>query len=326
VNRVDRLHAILVHLQSKKKVTAQEIADRFGLSLRTVYRDIKALDEAGVPIIGEAGIGYSVMEGYRLPPILFTREEASSLLVGAKFVQRFTDRSDRRHFDGAMYKVKAVLRSADKEFVEELDSRIAIRINPAPDENDSDLQVAALRQSLVERRLIRLQYRSAYKEEMTDREVEPIGLLYYSMSWHLIGWCRLRQDYRDFRIDRIRQVTLLDSSFDDAAHPSLHEYMQRLRTEKELTEFVVSFEKDTARMIQRERYYYGFVSEEEKDGRIYMRFLSSHPEYFCRWMLMFTNCVRFETPEPVAAIMEQLFQEMRQQEQSFLLNMPLAHT
>ncbi len=324
MNRVDRLHAILVHLQSKKKVTAQEIADRFGLSLRTVYRDIKALDEAGVPIIGEAGIGYSVMEGYRLPPILFTREEASSLLVGAKFVQRFTDRSDRRHFDGAMYKVKAVLRSADKEFVEELDNRIAIRVNPVPEENDAELQMAALRQSLVERRLIRMHYHSAYKEEMTDREVEPIGLLYYSMSWHLIGWCRLRQDYRDFRLDRIKQVTLLEHSFNDAAHPSLHEYMQKLRTEKELTEIVVSFEKDTARMIQRERYYYGFVSEEEKEGRIHMRFLSSHPDYFCRWMLMFTNCARFETPEPVAAIMEQLFQELKQQEESFLLRMPLT--
>ena len=129
MNRVDRLHAILVHLQSKKRVTAQEIADRFGLSLRTVYRDVRALDEAGVPIIGEAGVGYSVMEGYRLPPILFTKEEASALLLGAKFVQRFTDRADRRSFDAAMFKVKAVLRSSDKDFVEQLDSRISLQGN-----------------------------------------------------------------------------------------------------------------------------------------------------------------------------------------------------
>ncbi|MCR6722437.1 MAG: HTH domain-containing protein [Chitinophagaceae bacterium] len=84
MNRVDRLHAILVHLQSKKRVTAQEIADRFELSLRTVYRDIKALDEAGVPIIGEAGIGYSVMEGYRLPPILFTKRRSIVFIAGSK--------------------------------------------------------------------------------------------------------------------------------------------------------------------------------------------------------------------------------------------------
>lgn len=126
LNRVDRLHAILVHLQSKKRVTAQELADRFDLSLRTVYRDVKALDESGIPIIGEAGIGYSIMEGYRLPPVMFTQEEASSLLLGGKLVQQFTDGSVKKHFDTAMFKIKAVLRSTDKDYVEQLDERITV--------------------------------------------------------------------------------------------------------------------------------------------------------------------------------------------------------
>lgn len=311
MNRVDRLHAILVHLQSKKKVTAQEIADRFELSLRTVYRDIKALDEAGVPIIGEAGIGYSVMEGYRLPPILFTKDEASSLLLGAKLVQRFTGQSDRRNFETAMFKVKAVLRSSDKDFVEELDSRIVIRMHPTHAQNETELHMSVLRQSLVERRVIRIRYYSAYKEEATEREVEPIGLLYYSLSWHLIGWCRLRRDYRDFRLDRIRQISLLDDVFNDSPHPSLQEYMQQLRSEQELTEIVVSFEKDMARIVTREKYFYGFVSEEEKEGRIHMRFLSSHPEYLCRWLLMFTDGIKIETPEPVVPIMQKLMTELQ---------------
>ena len=98
MNRIDRLHAILTHLQSKKKVTAQEMADRFNISLRTVYRDVKALDESGVPVIGEAGSGYTIMEGYRLPPVMFTQEEASALLLGAKLAEQFTDGSVKRHF------------------------------------------------------------------------------------------------------------------------------------------------------------------------------------------------------------------------------------
>ncbi len=97
MNRIDRLHAILTHLQSKKRVTAQELADRFNISLRTVYRDVKALDESGVPVIGEAGSGYSIMEGYRLPPVMFTQEEAAALIMGAKLAERMTDASVKKN-------------------------------------------------------------------------------------------------------------------------------------------------------------------------------------------------------------------------------------
>lgn len=310
MNRVDRLHAILVHLQSKKRVTAQEIADRFGLSLRTVYRDIKALDEAGIPVIGEAGIGYSIMDGYRLPPILFTKDEAATLLLGSKLIQRFTDPGDRRNFENAMYKVKAVLRSSDKEFVEELDNRIEIRPHSLHQFTGGELHMTVIRQALVERRVIRIQYKGVYRDESTEREVEPIGLLYYSLSWHLIAFCRLRRDYRDFRPDRINSIALLDEKFDDTNHPSLNEYVEKLRCETELTEIVVSFDKNVAKQIVREKYVHGFVSEEEIEGRIRMRFLSTHLEYFCRWLLMFTDAVKVETPEVIAATMEKLMEEL----------------
>src|ERR1700733_12245085 len=104
MNRIDRLHAILTHLQSKRKVTAQEMAHRFRISLRTVYRDVKSLEESGVPVIGEAGSGYTIMEGYRLPPVMFTREEASALLLGSKPAEQFSDGSVRRHFEAALFK------------------------------------------------------------------------------------------------------------------------------------------------------------------------------------------------------------------------------
>ncbi|TAJ51095.1 MAG: HTH domain-containing protein, partial [Chitinophagaceae bacterium] len=95
MNRIDRVTAILIQLQSKRVVKAQEIADRFGISLRTVYRDVKTLEEAGIPVIGEAGVGYSIMEGYRLPPVMFTQEEATALLTAEKLVEKLTDASTR---------------------------------------------------------------------------------------------------------------------------------------------------------------------------------------------------------------------------------------
>ncbi len=152
MNRIDRLHAILTHLQSKKKVTAQEMADRFQISLRTVYRDVKALDESGVPVIGEAGSGYTIMEGYRLPPVMFTQEEASALLLGAKLAEQFTDGSVNRHFTAALFKIKAVLRSPDKEYVESLTEHIEILTRYRPDlESPSNICRCCSRRLLTKR-------------------------------------------------------------------------------------------------------------------------------------------------------------------------------
>src|SRR5690606_28580630 len=112
--RFDRIIAILIQLQSKKIVRAQDLAERFGVSLRTVYRDIRTLEISGVPIYSEAGIGYSLMDGYRLPPVMFTREEASSFIAAEKLMQQFSDKELGEHYASAMFKLKAVLKSADK--------------------------------------------------------------------------------------------------------------------------------------------------------------------------------------------------------------------
>src|SRR5690606_19543314 len=125
-NRFDRIVSILIQLQSKKTVRAQELAERFDVSLRTIYRDIRSLNTAGIPIIGEAGTGYSMMEGYRLPPVMFTRQEAGSFVAAEKLMQHFTDRNLLKHFESAMYKIKSVLRGSEKEWVETLDSYISI--------------------------------------------------------------------------------------------------------------------------------------------------------------------------------------------------------
>src|ERR1700742_2887373 len=126
MNRIDRISAILIQLQSRRVVKAGDIADRFNISLRTVYRDIRTLEEAGIPLIGEAGVGYSIMEGYRLPPIMFTREEATAFLTAEKFVENLTDASTIANHRSAMYKIKAILRSAEKDLLEDIDSNIHV--------------------------------------------------------------------------------------------------------------------------------------------------------------------------------------------------------
>ncbi|HLZ87120.1 MAG TPA: YafY family protein [Puia sp.] len=306
MNRIDRLHAILTHLQSKRKVTAQEMADRFNISLRTVYRDVKALDESGVPVIGEAGSGYTIMEGYRLPPVMFTQEEASALLLGAKLAEQFTDGSVKRHFHAALFKIKAVLRSPDKEYVESLTEHIEILSRYRPDNDSPQQHLSLLQQAIVHKRLVYVHYRSNLKEEDTRRKVEPIGLLYYGSAWHLIGWCHLRNDYRDFRLSRMQGVILEDATFDPTAHPSMKEYIEQIRAESDLQEAVVRFEKRIVKYLQEQKYLNGFVSEEEGDACVRMKFLVSNLTYFARWLLMYTDAVRVEGPEALKVQIREL--------------------
>src|ERR1700740_1562203 len=126
MNRIDRISAILIHLQSRRVVKAGDIAERFNISLRTVYRDIKTLEEAGIPLIGEAGVGYSIMDGYRLPPVMFTREEATAFLTAEKFVEKLTDTSTDAHYKSAMYKVRAILKTTEKDLLESMDGSIEV--------------------------------------------------------------------------------------------------------------------------------------------------------------------------------------------------------
>jgi len=310
LNRIDRLHAILTHLQSKKRVTAQEIADRFNISLRTVYRDVKALEESGVPVIGEAGSGYTVMEGYRLPPVMFTQEEASALLLGAKLAEFQTDASVKKHFNAALYKIKAVLRTTDKEHMDQLSDHITV-LSRLPEDDSSGRYLLDLQKALGEKRVIRIRYQSG-EEAITDRTLEPIGLCHYGQAWHLIGWCHLRNNYRDFRVSRIQHLQILDTNFELDAHPSLQEYMQAMIKSSELQEVMIRIDKTVARYLGNQKYYYGYVREEDLGECVRMHYVTSSLEYFGRWLLMYTHHVTIESPEALISVMRDLTEEIRQ--------------
>ncbi len=310
MNRIDRLHAILTHLQSKKRVTAQQLADRFDLSLRTVYRDIKALEESGVPVSGEAGVGYSVMEGYRLPPVMFTQEEATALLLSAKLAEQLTDDSVRKQMEAAIYKVKAVLRANDKDFVDTLTPLINVYQRHLPD-GLSQQYITTILSAIGQKRIVQLVYRANYRDELTQRNIEPIGVSYYGQAWHLIAWCQLRNGYRDFRLSRVQKMNVTDQTFENAEHPSMEQYIQQMMSrDKDLKEVVVRFNKETAKHVGEYRYYNGFVSEEVHDDGVYMKFLTGCLDYFACWLLTYTDGVTVESPAALQENMCRLAQRL----------------
>lgn len=225
MNRIDRLFGILTLLQSKKYVTAEQIAEKFSMSVRTVYRDIKALGEQGIPVSFEQHKGYFIVQGYFLPPVSFTTEEANALLLMEHLVYGFSDKSIVNHYSTALNKVKSVLKGAQKEKLEVLSNNIRLQI-PASINNDFEY-LSILQNTISAKHIIEIEYKNL-KDEASQRQVEPIGLVFYAFNWHLIAWCNLRNEYRDFRVSRILKVTDTNLPFKKAEHMELNDYMKTL--------------------------------------------------------------------------------------------------
>lgn len=211
IPRLSRLTAILLHLQSGRIITASELAEKFAVSTRTIYRDIKALEEAGVPICTEEGKGYSLMEGFKLPPVMFTEEEANALITAEKIIGRNKDASLAKYYSEAMLKIKAVLRYSDKSKVALLSERVAYIKNRFNTKTSNYL--AAIQKAITNYTLLRITYQTLSKNEITTRDIEPQALYHTQDNWIVIAWCRLREDYREFRLDRIQRMTVLDEAF-----------------------------------------------------------------------------------------------------------------
>ncbi|MFT3946308.1 MAG: YafY family protein [Agriterribacter sp.] len=225
MNRIDRLMGILTMLQSKKFLPAERIAEKFSISVRTVYRDVKALTEIGVPVSFEAGRGYFIVQGYFLPPVSFTNEEANALLLMESIASRFGDNSIKKHYETALNKVKTVLRGSQKDKIEQLEPQIKAISCEYVQNNFAYL--SQLQEAIASQTCISIEYQNN-KSEVSVRKLEPIGLIFYSLNWHLIAWCHWRNDYRDFRVSRIVKLSLSGDVFTKNNHIDLNDYIKMI--------------------------------------------------------------------------------------------------
>ena len=287
MNRIDRLAAIVIQLQSKRLVKAQEIAGKFCISLRTVYRDIHALEEAGVPVAGEAGIGYRLMEGYKLPPVMFNQEEASAMLTAAKLMQSMSDESSSKHYISALDKIKAVLRLTEKDHLQEIDEHIAVVSHRAfVYEKPSELHLQKILKAISSATVIEINYTSLEKQESSCRKAEPVGIYYQGSHWYLIAFCRLRNDYRNFRTDKINSLMLTSEKI-QRTHPPLQSFINQLSAQRKVQKVVIDVDREIIKYFGEQKYYNGFVKEEDNGDNIRMTFLSGSLTGFARWFMLF---------------------------------------
>lgn len=223
MRKADRLFEIIQFLRAGRLITAEKLAERLEVSKRTIYRDIANLQSTGVPIEGEAGMGYIMRDGFDLPPLMFSRDEIVALVVGAKMVKTWGGISMARAAVEAIVKIEAVLPETERNRID------CVKIYTPPMTMQDDLRSAIdLAEAAIDVRDIIL---FDYKDKnniSTSRSVQPLGLWFWGKDWTLVAWCELRDDFRMFRLDRMQNLKLAGQKFIFIPERSLVECLRQL--------------------------------------------------------------------------------------------------
>ena len=223
--------AIFIHLQSKRVVQARELAQRFDVSIRTIYRDMRSLENAGIPIAAETGKGYFLVEGYHLPPVMFTPQEIGALLLAERTAGMFTDSASQASLVSALTKIKAVLKDAQKDWASSVEEQMSA-YNPQPmDAPQTNRFIQELQNALYEKKTLEIRYRSLKSEQSTQRKIEPVHMYFAGMYWYVVAFCHLREDYRIFRVDQIEDLQPTELNFTHT-HPSIDEILKSMLKSK----------------------------------------------------------------------------------------------
>jgi len=223
VRRADRLFQIVQHLRLRRNgATARELARKLAVSERTIYRDMQDLGRSGVPIEGEAGVGY-ILRGFDVPPLMFTREEIEALVIGARMVETWTTDQLSAAARQALAKIEAVLPAGLRD---ELGKPRIYAVDLRAEQNVR-VQLHAIRQAIAETRRIEFGYQKE-RGEASRRSVQPLGLYFWGNVWTLAAWCELRKDFRSFRLDRMTEVAA-GLAFETEPGRALDDFLARVR-------------------------------------------------------------------------------------------------
>lgn len=283
---------------------------RFNIGIRTVYRDIKALEDSGIPIAGDSRIGYSLVDGFKLPPLMFTQEEAIAFLSAQQLVDKFCDKSIQENYNLGIEKIRAVMRIAEKETIIHANDTIGSLNFATPLVSDEQSWHQKIMDSIIRRKQIQLDYRTVGERDSSIRIVDPIGIFFSMANWYLIAFCNLKDDYRTFRFSRIQKITSLNVDI-TINHPSLNSFLQKLKINQNLQEVILEVNKADYQQLDSQKYYYGLVSEKVKDNTIQLNFMIFSIECFARWYLSFADVASILSPINLKDRVREIAKNMR---------------
>jgi predicted DNA-binding transcriptional regulator YafY len=294
MNRTDRLLAIMLELQARRYTRAEDLAAQFEVSVRTIYRDVLALCEAGVPVVATPGYGYALAPGYFLPPLMLTSAEAGMLLLGSAFVADRIGPPYKQAVAMARKKVEKILPEGTLREVEFLQDAFRFTGRVAPTPSDTDAHLAVLQRAVVEREVLHLRYHARYGEP-GERDVEPYVLVHVDDTWLLGAYCRVRQDMRHFRLDRVDAVTPTGEHFERRQSFVRREMPPMQHGDEEVTVFVAA----AAVRWVREGRHYSFIREDPHLDGVLMIFRPRDPRELLPWLLSWGQSVQVLAPPTV---------------------------
>ena len=307
LNRLDRVSALLVQLQSRPVIKSSEMAERFGVSQRTIYRDMRTLSEAGVPICGNSGVGYSLVDGYKLPSLMFTKEEAIAFLTAEKIIEQLTDTQNSNYFRQGMDKIRAALRSVDKKYLHDMDDIIAVYKSRNSGKSLPNLLQTVL-SSVNDKLIIEVEYANA-DENKSKRELEAVGTTYSYPNWYLSAWCHLRDEYRIFRLDRISNIKTTSK-----AHTKVHPPLESLLgcdNPQCLIEVVLHTSKEVSKHFADRCYFMGLTKEKElANGQVEQTYMAYSLEGLARWVLANADTTTVIKPVEIKNIIKQIIEKL----------------
>ena len=301
MSKVDRLFETLLILQIKKRtITSQELSEKLDVSIKTIGRYIHALTTAGVPIRSIPGMGYELSEGYFLPPIMFNEEEAVALMIGSKFVIKKVDASYRKDVKSAVDKIKGMLKKDTLEYINKIDESTLVMDDKFTDKSFT----AKIHKAIADSHIIKLKYYSL-KGELTEREIEPMDLVYYNDDWRIIAFCKLRNDFREFRFDRINNIKYTTKKFVKRKF-NLKEFVGDLFKIYNPTELKVLFNRTSAQIVK-EKYPTGFISEKNVKNSVEMTFIIDERriDITLNWILTFHKHAKIISPQALRTRLKQ---------------------
>jgi len=300
MNRVDRLMGYLLLFQSRGLMRAQDFANQFEISERTVYRDIQALSEVGVPIMAMPGEGYRLMDGYYLPPIVFTPDEAHALSMAVSMIVGLAEDSPTKdHAEYALDKIRAVLPETTLHQIEALQAILQFYAFPNNRLNFDDNKLLDSQTAVLEHRVLRLHYHAQNSNKITQRDVEPVELVFLDKVWMLSAYCRLRQSPRTFRLERIDHLEFLPETF-------IPRDLGQMKPNPGTEDLIIRFDPDVVRWV-RERQHFTFDREELDDnGRCLMIYRPKRWEQIEGWLLSWGAVLEIVSPESKRAILREM--------------------
>ncbi len=299
LNRTERLFAEVLLLQNRPNMTSRHLAEHFGVSRRTIFRDLRALSESGVPLTYAEEGGYEILEGYQLPPLMLTGREAATLLTGTEFMKLQPDASLRKDADEVALKIRSVLPKNVQAYIDRLRERTVLDpywLHSVQAADAEEGRWYELSEAIANQRQLHMRYYVPSRDELTQRTVDPLGLVYYTDHWNLIAHDHLRKAIRNFRLDRIEHLHTGIGRFEKPEGWDLEAYLRARAMSPQNERITIRFAEEAYRWARR-----GIPAQIEEERSVAtgteVTFYFENLDYVARWVLRYGAQAEVLAPE-----------------------------